>query len=104
MQISLYKSYGVLGREKEPVYTWGAPASEVYDTISAEMPEIIGTNEMGEPLVDLCGTTYRINDVLSTHYDAHALRHYDGRSTHYRAVREIKAADPLDNPAHPVLY
>lgn len=92
MQTKLYKSYGVLGHEKEPVYTWGAPASEIYDIISAEIPEITGTNEMGEPLVDLCGATYRINDVLSTRYDAPALRHYDGRNTHYRAVREIKDA------------
>ena len=82
MKIKLYKNYGVLEHEKEPLYTYHAPVSEVYDRVAVDIPQVIGMNEYDEPLVSLDGMDYPLHDVLDTMYDEPALRWYDGQSYH----------------------
>ena len=39
MKLSLYKSYGVLAHEGHPVYSVHAPASDIFDRITVEVPD-----------------------------------------------------------------
>ena len=52
MKIPIYKSYGVLAHEYQPVYTWACPQSEIYDEIIVEVPNVDGENCYGQPLVN----------------------------------------------------
>ena len=80
MKIKLYKNYGVLAHEKEPLYTYHAPVSEVYDRVTVDIPQVIGMNEYDEPIVSLEGMEYPLQDVLTTTMDGElALRWYDGQ-------------------------
>lgn len=96
MIISIYKSYGVLAHEKEPVYTYGNPASEIYDVASVEIPEAFKPREAvhiasDTILVHVGGYDYLINEVLTNAGDAPALRWSDGDKTHWRRLRIVKA-------------
>lgn len=93
MIISIYKSYGVLAHEKEPVYTYGNPASEIYDVVSVEIPETFSPCEAVNDniLVHVGGYDYLINEVLTNAGDAPALRWSDGDKTHWRRLRIVKA-------------
>ena len=94
MKIKLYKNYGVLAHEKEPLYTYLAPASYVYDRVTVDIPQVIGMSEYDdEPLVSLDGREYLLQDVLTTMYDDPVLRWYDGQSYHHvilLAVKDVK--------------
>ena len=79
MKIKLYKNYGVLMHEKEPLYTYLKPASDVYDRVTVYIPQIIGVNTFDEPLVSLDGMIYPLQDVLVTVDGDPALRFYDGQ-------------------------
>lgn len=93
MIISIYKSYGVLAHEKEPVYTYGNPASEIYDVVSVEIPETFSPCEAVNDniLVHVGGYDYLINEVLTNAGEAPALRWSDGDKTHWRRLRIVKA-------------
>lgn len=65
MKSKIFKSYGVLAHEKEPVYTFRRSASEIYDTLTVEIPHVAGVNDNDEPLLELDGVTYRLGDVLT---------------------------------------
>ena len=79
MKIKLYKNYGVLEHEKEPIYTYNAPVSDVYDRVAVDIPQVIGMNEYDEPLVSLDGMEYPLQDVLTTMDGELVLRWYDGQ-------------------------
>lgn len=83
MKITIYKSYGVLSHEKQPVYSYGSPASEIYDEITVELPGYIGVNDYGEPMVDIDGKRYLLSEVLRNYGDKPALLWYDGRRRHH---------------------
>lgn len=82
MKIKLYKNYGVFAHEKEPLYTYSAPASNVYDRVTVYIPQVIGVNTYDEPLVSLGGMIYPLQDVLATVDGEPALRLYDGQFYH----------------------
>ena len=91
MIISIYKSYGVLAHEKEPVYTYGNPASEIYDVVSVEIPETFKPCEAVNDniLVHVGGYDYLINEVLTNVGDAPALGWWDGEKDVYRILRIV---------------
>ena len=93
MKIKLYKNYGVLAHEKEPVYTYLNPASGVYDRVTVDVPNIVGVNDYGEYLVSLGGMVYPLSDVLSTVDDEPALRWYDGRSYQILTLLTVDGAE-----------
>lgn len=79
MKIPIYKSYGVLAHEYQPVYTWACPKSDVYDEIIVEVPNVDGENCDGDPLVNLGdGLVYPLRMVLGNWGDEPALVWYDG--------------------------
>lgn len=93
MKIKLYKNYCVLSHEKEPIYTYHAPVSEVYDRVTVDIPQIIGMNEYDELLVSLDGREYLLQDVLTTMYDDPALRWYDGQGYHDVILLTVEGAE-----------
>lgn len=94
MIVTIYKSYGVLGHEKQPVYTWGAGASEIYDAIRVELPQVVGVNQFDEPLIEIDGLTYALSEILTNRGDKPAIiLPGDGPFTHYKVLREIAEAE-----------
>lgn len=79
MKIELYESFGVLSHEKEPVYTQFAPASDVYNRVTVELPYVTGETAAREPVLTLDGVDYPLRYVLSTWGGKPALRWHDGR-------------------------
>lgn len=90
MVIKLYKNFGVLAHEKEPVYTYFTPAAAAHDRVTVDIPQVSGMNEYDEPLVSLDGRDYLLHDVLATVDDAPALRWYDGQTYHIIPLTEKK--------------
>lgn len=88
MEVKIYKSYGVLAHERQPYYSWGAPASEIYDVIAVDIPGYIGVNDLGEPLVDIGGETYLLHELLSNRGDDPVLRWYNGQKYQYITLQE----------------
>lgn len=80
--LKLYESWGMLGKEKTPVYSVTTPATEYYDVITVEMPFPVSENEAGQILVDIDGMTWMLNDVLEARHDAPCIRWFDGFHTH----------------------
>lgn len=86
MTLKLYESWGMLGKEKTPVYSVTTPATEHYDVITVEMPFSLSENEAGQILVDINGTTYMLNEVLDARNDVPCIRWYDGHYTHRKSL------------------
>lgn len=68
-QFKIYANYGVLGREKRVVYSYGVPMVEANDELIVELPEndsfSLYENIMGDLMVETAwGHCYRVNDVL----------------------------------------
>lgn len=85
MTHKLYASYGVLAREKQPVYTDGLPASDIYDLVTVDLPAGVSIlhHAAGGTLVDIDGQVYYLNDILSTDdQDQPILTWFDGIKTH----------------------
>lgn len=80
--LKLYESWGMLGKEKTPVYSVTTPATENYNVITVEMPFPLSENAAGQILVDIDGTTWLLNEVLDARRDAPCVRWYDGQHTH----------------------
>lgn len=79
MKINLYESFGALAHEKEPVYSQFAPASDVYNRITVELPHVTGETIVGEPVLTLDGEDYPLRYVLATWGGKPALRWHDGQ-------------------------
>lgn len=93
MKIKLYKNYGVLGHEKEVIYTYFMPASEVHDRVIVDIPQVVGMNSYDEPMVSLDGSNYHLQDVLIAVNNMPALGWYDGQNYHVMillAVEEVE--------------
>lgn len=85
MTHKLYASYGVLAHEKQPVYTDGLPASDIYDLVTVDLPAGVSIlhHAAGGTLVDIDGQVYFLNDILSTDdQDQPILTWFDGIKTH----------------------
>lgn len=89
MKVEIYKSYGVLAHEKQPFYSQHAPASDIYDVITVDVPNAIGVNEMDDVLIELDGATYTLQEVLSNYGDAPALVWYDGEHNRHKLLKEV---------------
>ena len=80
--MKLYKNYGMLSHEKQPYYTAGRPATDIYDVFNVDLPDgwEIANNVYGETLITSpCGDTYLANDIISNRGDSPALIWYDDR-------------------------
>lgn len=90
MIVTIFRSYGVLGHEKQPVYTWGAGGGEIYDKIQVELPQAAGVDQFGEPLLEIDGLTYAFSELLTNYGDKPAII-IPGDSPHsrYKVLREI---------------
>lgn len=80
--LNLYESWGMLGKEKTPVYSVTTPATECYDVITVGMPYPLAHNAAGETLIDIDGTTWLLNDVLDARNGEPCIRWFDGFHTH----------------------
>lgn len=94
MIVKLYKSYGVLAHEKEPVYTYSNPASEIYDVISVEIPETFKPREAvyiasDTILVHVGDWDLLLDEALTNVGDAPALGWWDGEKDVYRILRIV---------------
>lgn len=71
MKTEIYRSAGVLGRELAYTFSVGVPASEFYDVITVEIPDMYvhGENEAGELLL-------KFPDSEFVYVLAHVLRGY----------------------------
>lgn len=88
MKVKVYKSYGLLTHEKVPYYSFGRPATEIYDILSLDIPNVIGANETGEPLLDIDGRTYLLNEVITNHGDKPAIAWVDGKTRQLKILYE----------------
>lgn len=80
MKMKIYKSYGMLSHEKQPYYTAGRPATDIYDVVNVDLPDgwEIANNVYGETMIiSPYGDTYLANDILSNWGDSPALIWYD---------------------------
>lgn len=89
MTTTIYKSYGVLAHEKQPVYSAYAPASDIYDRITVEINIPTFANEAGELGVVLGGRKQWLVDVLTNWGDAPALAWYDEDGYHHIILNVI---------------
>lgn len=90
--IEIYKSYGVLAHEKQPVYTFDRPASEIYDVISVRIPDGWSTaeNAYGETIVESPeGIYYLGEEILGNWGDAPAFRWFDGHTDRHIILEVI---------------
>ena len=87
--MKIYKSYGVLAHEYQPVYTVDGPAAEIYDVVNVTLPEGWEVDEGafgGTLIVSPAGDTYIGNDIISNWGDRPALIWYDNRLVMHRIV------------------
>lgn len=89
MTTTIYKSYGVLAHEKQPVYSKAAPASQIYDRITVEINLPTWENAGGELGVILDGRKELLDDLLTTRGDAPALAWYDEDGYHHIILKVI---------------
>lgn len=90
MTYKLYESWGMLGKERRPVYSDMIPATDHYDVITVEMPFALAENDFGETLIDIDGKTYLLSDALSDWQDAPCITWYDGKKSHRIMLEVIK--------------
>lgn len=90
MTYKLYESWGMLGKERRPVYSDMIPATEHYNVLTVEMPFQLSENGIGETLIDLEGETYLLSDVLSDWGDAPCIKWHDGNKAHRVMLEVIK--------------
>lgn len=96
--MTIYRSMGVLTHEKQPVYTFDRPISEIYDTLNVKIPDrwCAAVNQAGEALVTAPdGKTYLGREILINWGDAPAFRWYDGRTDRH-TVLEVLCAGSED--------
>lgn len=89
MTIQIYKSFGVLGHEYQPFYSESAPASDVFERISVEIPFPTWRNVMDEVGVTIDGVDYLLSQVLTNHGDRPALAWFDGRSRLHKILKVV---------------
>lgn len=87
--MKIYKSYGVLAHEYQPVYTADVPASEIYDEVNVTLPDgwEVAEGDFGDTLlVSPAGETHIGNEILSNWGDLPALIWCDNRQVMHRIV------------------
>jgi len=84
--VHIYKSYGVLGHEKQPFYSVGHPASEIHDVITVTVAAPVWETQSGELGITLDGDEYLFSSVLTNSGEHPVLRWFDGRNTRWMAL------------------
>lgn len=90
--MTIYKNWGVLAHEKQPVYTCDNPITEAYDVVNVRLPDnwTAGANRYGETLIAVPnGKTYLGDEILTNWGDAPALRWYDGHTDRHIILEVI---------------
>lgn len=86
----IYKSYGVLAHEKKPFYSECAPASDIFEQITVEIPFPTWRNYQEKLGVTIDGTDYLLSDILTNWGDDPALGWADeNRVKHHKKLRII---------------
>ena len=86
----IYKSYGVLSHEKKPFYSECAPASDIFEQITVEIPYPTWYTIQDKLGVTIDGVDYLLSDVLTNCGDAPALVWVDGnRVNHHKKLNVI---------------
>lgn len=90
MTMRLYESYGALGHEFRPIYSWTVPATDHYNIVSVEIPDEypISRSVTQDLLIDLDGETYLLREVLTNFRDSPCLIWFDGKQKHRRILRK----------------
>jgi hypothetical protein len=91
MEVKIFKSYGVLAHEKQPVYTVNVPASDIYDQITVKLPCKTWRNVMDDLGVTLDGEDFLLSDVLTNLGDEPALVWMDSTQTTRHTILEVVA-------------
>ena len=89
----IYGSYGVLAREKMPVFTFDAPASDAYDSWDVALPDgwSWGENKAGETLIIRPdGEAYLANQIVTNRKDQPCLSWYDEQMQARRVMLTLK--------------
>lgn len=89
MEVKIFKSYGVLAHEKQPVFTVSAPASDIFDQINVKLPCKTWRNAMDEIGVTLDGVDFLLSDVLTNWGDDPALAWVDDTQTKRHLILEV---------------
>ena len=87
--MKIYKNYGMLGREKMPIYT--VTPGELADEIEVILPEgmALSYNEAGAPLVEENGRVHLLSSILATgENDEPILRWTDGANWYRKQLKE----------------
>ena len=87
--MKIYKSYGVLAHEYQPVYTVDGPAAEIYDVVNVTLPD--GWEEAegffeDTLIVSPDGETYLANKILTNLGDRPALIWCDNRQARHKIL------------------
>ena len=94
MKLKLYGIYGTLAHEKRPVYTDVRPTGEALacsEQITVEVPEQypLSKNAMEETLIDIDGSTYLLQHVLTQYNGLPCLEWYDRGNFPHRVMFQI---------------
>ena len=86
----IYKSFGALAHEKKPFFSECAPASEIFEQITVEIPFPTWRNHQEKLGVTIGGVDYLLSDVLTNWDDDPALMWTDGnRIKHHKKLHVI---------------
>lgn len=94
----MYASYGILGHEKQPLYTLDRPAGDIYERFILRLPEgwSFGRNYMDETLIDTPdGMTYQAGQILTNWGDEPALVWHDGRTNRHLILKDCGRFEDL---------
>lgn len=91
MTAQIFKSYGVLAHEKQPFYSVSAPASDIFDQITVNLPCKTWRNGMDEIGVTLDGEDFLLSQVLTNWGDAPAMVWLDRTQTKRHIILEVVA-------------
>ena len=87
--MKIYKSYGVLAHEYQPVYTVDRPAAEIYVVVNVTLPEgwEVAEGVFGDTLIiSPDGETYIGNEIISNLGDRPALIWCDNRQARHKIL------------------
>lgn len=86
--VQIYASHGVLGHEKQPVYTVGKPAGENCNRLTVALPAEYRhwENTAGEIGLTIDGKDYLLRDILTNWGDMPCIRWVNQRNVYRRVI------------------
>ena len=69
MKKQIFANYGMLGHEKQTVYTADYPGSDIYDVVTVDIPdrfEVYETVTGSSAIIDPVNGHYLLNDTLAS--------------------------------------